>query len=282
MHKSIALVVAGLAAGFVIAAWWGGSSLAPTPDAHDSLTTTQRLDALEDDLATEAHRRREIEAELALLNARIAPQALPVDGPAGAASSDSPRNSSATVEETPVAEARPSPPARRRPPFELDDNELVERFIAAGLTPERAQWIVARSQELRMQALQEQYDAAREGRPIDPSLAVFAPASTLRDELGDADYERYLQALERPTSVYVRDVLATSPGARAGLKPGDQVVSFDGQRVFDMSDINRLVLEGQPGQVVAVDVIRDGQLVQLYVPRGPIGITGGRVGPAFR
>jgi hypothetical protein len=42
------------------------------------------------------------------------------------------------------------------------------------------------------------------------------------------------------------------------------------------------VLEGQPGQVVAVDVIRDGQLVQLYVPRGPIGITGGRVGPAFR
>jgi S1-C subfamily serine protease len=80
----------------------------------------------------------------------------------------------------------------------------------------------------------------------------------------------------------VRDVLATSPGARAGLKPGDQVVSFDGQRVFDMSDINRLVLEGQPGQVVAVDVIRDGQLVQLYVPRGPIGITGGRVGPAFR
>jgi hypothetical protein len=281
MHKSIALVVVGLAAGFVIAAWWGGSSLAPAPDSHDSLTTTQRLDALEEELATEVRRRREIEAELALLNGRMAPSAAIVD-PAGVDSADSPRDSSATVEETSIAEARASPAARRRPPFELDDNDLVERFIAAGLTPQRAQWIVARTQELRMQALQEQYDAAREGRPIDPSLAIFAPASTLRAELGDADYERYLQALDRPTSVYVRDVLATSPGARAGLKPGDQVVSFDGERVFDMSDINRLVLEGQPGQVVAVDVLRDGQLVQLYVPRGPIGITGGRVGPAFR
>ena len=134
-----------------------------------------------------------------------------------------------------------------------------------------------------MQALQAQYEAAREGRPIDPTLAVFSPTSTLREELGDADYERYLQALDRPTSVYVRDVLATSPGAQAGIKPGDQVVSFGGERVFDMSDLNRLVLEGEPGQVVAVDVLRDGQLVQLYVPRGPIGITGGgRGGPAFR
>jgi hypothetical protein len=277
MHKSIALVVVGLAAGFVIAAWWRGSSLVPTSDSQDFLSTTQRLDALEQELAAEARRRREIEAELALLNERLAPPAL-IDDPASADSVNSLQDSPATVEETSVVEARASatPPARRgRPP--LDDNELVERFIAAGLTPQRAQWIVARTQELRMEALQEQYDAAREGRPFDPTRAMSA--NPIRDELGDADYERYLQALDRPTSVNVRDVLASSPGARAGIKPGDQVVSFAGERVFDMSDINRLVLEGQPGQVVAVDVIRDGQLVQLYVPRGPIGITGG--GPPF-
>jgi hypothetical protein len=276
MRKSIALVVVGLAAGFVIAAWWSGSSLAPTPDSHDSLTTTQRLDALDEELATEARRRREIEAELALLTERIAPSA-PVDDPASSASANPAQNSPPTViEETSIAEARTFPRVRGRPP-PLDDNELVERFIAAGLTPQRAQWIVERTQELRMQALQEQYDAAREGRPFDPTRA--ASGNPIRDELGDADYERYLQALDRPTSVQVRDVLAASPGARAGIKPGDQVVSFAGERVFDMGDINRLVLEGQPGQVVAVDVIRDGQLVQLYVPRGPIGITGG--GPPF-
>jgi hypothetical protein len=279
MHKSIALVVIGLAAGFVIAAWWGGSSPGPTPDSRDSRTTEQRLDALEAELAVETRRRSEIEAELALLNERIAPVALG-DEPTGADSRDSYQIQYETAEEAAVSQAPVPPPGRRRPPGALDDNELVERFIAAGLTPQRAQWIVARTQELRMQALQEQYDAAREGRSMNPAL--FERATALREELGDADYERYLQALDVPTSVYVRDVLATSPGAKAGIKAGDQVVSFDGERVFDMSDINRLVLEGEPGQMVAVDVMRDGQLVQLYVPRGPIGITGGRVGPPFR
>lgn len=280
MHKSIALVVVGLAAGFVIAAWWGGDSLGPTPESVDTFTAAQRLDALEQELAAEARRRREIEAELARLDERVS-QSSVVDDSAIAESLDSRSDFSATVEEPAVAEATVTPPARR-PPFDLDDDELIERFIAAGIAPERAQWIMTRTQELRMQALQAQYEAAREGRPIDPTLAAFSPAGTLREELGDADYERYLQALGRPTSVYVRDVLATSPGAQAGIKPGDQVVKFDGERVFDMGELNRLVLEGEPGQMVAVDVMRDGQLVQLYVPRGPIGITGGRIGPAFR
>jgi cell division protein FtsB len=279
MRKSLALVVVGLAAGFAIAAWWGGNSLAPTADSHDSLSTAQRLDALEQELATEARRRREIEAELERLSERIAPEAA-ADDFARVDSFDSAEELVESGEEIAVAEPQAPPAARRRPPFGLDDEELVERFIAAGLTYERAQWILARSQELRMEALQAQYDAARDGRPFDPTLGAFSPADTLREELGDADYERYLQALDRPTSVQVRDVLATSPGARAGIKPGDQVVSFDGERVFDMGDLNRLVLEGEPGEIVAVDVVRDGQLVQLYVPRGPIGITGG--GPPFR
>jgi len=281
MRKSIAMIVGGLVAGFAIAAWWGSDSGTPSSDSRDELTTTQRLDALEAELAAEAWRRREIEAELALLSERIAPAAS-VDELAVADSFESPSRSSASAEETAVAEAAVPPAARRRPPFAIDDNELIERFVAAGIAPDRAQWIVARSQELRMEALQAQYDAAREGRPIDPSLSAFSPTATLREELGDADYERYLQALERPINVYVRDVLATSPGAQAGLKAGDEVVKFDGERVFDMSDINQLVLDGEPGRMVAVDVLRDGQLVQLYVPRGPIGITGGRVGPPFR
>ena len=281
MRKSIALIVAGLVAGFVIAAWWGGDSRAPFSASGDELTTAQRLAALEEKLAAEVGRRRQIEAELALLNERIGP-ATTVDELAVAESFETPSRSSASTEETPVAEAAVPPAARRRPRSQMDDNELIERFVAAGIAPARAQWIVARSQELRMEALQAQYDAAREGAPIAPGIVAFAPTATLRGELGDADYERYLQALDRQTNVYIRDVLATSPGARAGLKPGDQVVNFDGERVFDITDINRLVLDGEPGQMVAVDVLRDGQLMQLYVPRGPIGITAGRIGPPFR
>jgi hypothetical protein len=40
--------------------------------------------------------------------------------------------------------------------------------------------------------------------------------------------------------------------------------------------LNQLILDGSPGQTVVVDVLRDGQQIQVYVPRGPIGITSGR------
>ena len=36
-----------------------------------------------------------------------------------------------------------------------------------------------------------------------------------------------------------------------------------------------VTLEGTPGESVVVDVRRGGQNVQLVMPRGPIGITGG-------
>ena len=64
-------------------------------------------------------------------------------------------------------------------------------------------------------------------------------------------------------------------GRPAGLQPGDEIVSYDGKRVFDMRELNAFTLEGRAGESVVVDVRRDGRTVQLVMPRGPIGITGG-------
>ena len=122
-----------------------------------------------------------------------------------------------------------------------------------------------------MQALQAQYDAQRGGRPVDPG----AGEQSLRTELGEADYERYLQAYGRPTAIPVRDVLASSPAERSGLQPGDEILAYAGKRVFDMRELNALTLEGTPGESVIVEVRREGQSVQLVMPRGPLGITGG-------
>ena len=128
-----------------------------------------------------------------------------------------------------------------------------------------------------MQALQEQYDARREGRAPAGDLGV----ATLRAELGESDYERYRAAIGQPTSVGVSDVLASSPAERAGLMPGDEIVAYGGKRVFDVGELNALTLEGTPGESVVLDIRRDGQNVQLVMPRGPIGITGGFRGPVF-
>ena len=155
-------------------------------------------------------------------------------------------------------------PGERR---EEAERRFVERLIGAGFPPDRAEWIMRRTEELRMEALQAQYDAQRGGRPVQPK--------TLRAELGDADYERYLQADGRPTTIPVRDVLASSPAERSGLQPGDEIVAYGGKRVFDMGELNALTLEGVAGESVVVDVRRDGQNVQLVMPRGPLGVTGG-------
>ena len=100
------------------------------------------------------------------------------------------------------------------------------------------------------------------------------PEQTLRSELGDADYEKYLQAQGRPTKVGVFNVLPSSPAAKAGMQPGDQIMSYAGQRVFNMADLTDLTLQGTPGQSVTLEVQRNQQTVQLVIPRGPIGIGG--------
>lgn len=173
--------------------------------------------------------------------------------------------------------------SRRRPTPEEQEQRRIERMVAAGFTPDRAQWIERRSAELQLELMQAEYEARRSGEP----LARRSVDEALRAELGDAEYERYLEGTGRPTRVAVVDVLAGSPGERAGLRLGDEVLSYGGQRVFEPQDLTRFTLEGTPGEMVAVDIVRDGVEMQVYVPRGPIGITnrasrGGRRGPPGR
>jgi S1-C subfamily serine protease len=127
-----------------------------------------------------------------------------------------------------------------------------------------------------MEVMQARFDARRSGEPLDRFNPSLNPNSVLRSEIGDAQYEQYLQANNRPTAISVGSVLESSPGQRAGLQPGDQIVRYDGNRVFDVSDLNEQTMLGEPGESVVVDITRDGMPVQLVLPRGPIGVTTGR------
>jgi S1-C subfamily serine protease len=116
-----------------------------------------------------------------------------------------------------------------------------------------------------------QSEAGRQGGP--PSVDV--QAATLRRELGDQDYERFLAARGVPTSVKVMAVLSRSAAERAGMRRGDEIFSYDGQRVFDVQDLNELALGGTRGEPVVLDVRRDGENLRLVLPRGPIGVRDG-------
>lgn len=39
-----------------------------------------------------------------------------------------------------------------------------------------------------------------------------------------------------------------------------------------MAEVNAFSLEGEPGEPVVVEVMRNGQVMQLVLPRGPLGV----------
>jgi hypothetical protein len=280
MLQTLLLVLGGLGAGFVISLW-----LQPAPDvplaepmraapagapavaATDSAAAA-RLAAVEAALDAEILERAALEERVAELAAQLeALGELPRIAAARAAGGGAPVDAEAFRANARRAVQERDAEAERR---------AVARLTAAGFAPDRAEWITRREEQLRMEALQAEYDATREGRPLAPGDALYA-SRTLRTELGEAEYERYLAASGRPTSVGVRDVLASSPAESSGLQPGDEIFAYDGKRVFDMRELNAFTLEGTAGESVVVDVRRDGRTVRLVMPRGPIGITGSLV-----
>jgi putative serine protease PepD len=66
----------------------------------------------------------------------------------------------------------------------------------------------------------------------------------------------------------VRAVRPGGPGARGGLQPGDVIVGINGRRVNDPSDVSAGIQGQAPGDVVTVQVQRDGQSVTLDVELG--------------
>jgi DNA-binding transcriptional ArsR family regulator len=280
MLKTLLLIVGGLGAGLAIAFWLqppspatppfeAGAARAAAPgerfDGNEAGLSAARLAALEAAFAAEVERRGALEARVAELSAEL--DAL---GERPARESRVAEGANDGLDPTVVEQrARVVRDARLTP--EERQRRTIEQLVAAGFAPDRAEWINRRTQELRMDAMQAQYEARREGRQPPPDVE----ATALRAELGDQDYERFLTAMGRSTSVNIMGVLASSPAERAGLQPGDEIVGYNGQRVFDVAELNELTLGGNTGESVLVDVRRNGQSLQLVMPRGPLGIWGG-------
>lgn len=77
------------------------------------------------------------------------------------------------------------------------------------------------------------------------------------------------------SGVKVQEVREGSPAASAGVKAGDIVTSFDGERVRGARQFARLVQETPAGQPVKVQVQRDGKATELTVtPEAPRSARG--------
>lgn len=152
-----------------------------------------------------------------------------------------------------------------------------EALIAAGLTPDLAADIVWRQSERALERLEIQDLARREGwfgsdRYFDELSEFEANAGDLHDEIGDLAYDRYLYDMGKSNRVMVDSVIQGSPAAQAGVMPGDVIISYADERLFGWSELREATAAGERGETVRVRLLRGQDVVDLFIPRGPLGV----------
>ena len=76
--------------------------------------------------------------------------------------------------------------------------------------------------------------------------------------------------LDDANGALVSAIVADAPAEKAGLKQGDVIVGFHGNKVDDSSALPGLVAEVSPGTTVEVEVIRNGERLTIPVTLGEL------------
>jgi C-terminal processing protease CtpA/Prc len=175
-----------------------------------------------------------------------------------------------------ITSAVDTPVSRQNPMLTMDN------LIKAGIDSALAADIVRRKNEYDLKLLELRDRAAREGylgsgqyqRELN---ALMTQHVELRDEIGDDAYDQYLYATGQHNRVKIASVMMGSPAEQAGLKTGDMILGYNDRPMFSWNELQGATTQGERGEYVNVSVIRNGQLMNLWVPRGPLGVRLGTV-----
>lgn len=237
---------------------------------------TQRLDALEQKLIEESQSRKELSNQIADLKTLI--QQLQ--------QKNVQLTNAQTIEE-PLALATESSVSTSQESANLPQIRTTEEILVAiGLDESIATQLKKREEAREMDMLYLRNKATREGwfgteKYFEESRKLDNQNNVYRQELGDQTYDRYLYESDQFNRVKVSSVISSSPAANAGIEEGDIIFRYDNQRVFSWNELTTLTTTGEVGQSVNVEIIRNNQVVNLALPRGPMGIrlSGAKINP---
>ncbi len=153
----------------------------------------------------------------------------------------------------------------------------VQALIEAGISEEQAIGLQQHLDENELQQLYLRDRATREGwlntsRYNKERQQYLNAVTKLRDEVDDDVFDRLLYALGRANRVVIKDIMQNSVAGQYGLQGGDSIIEYDGQRIYNSNELSSLVTQGGSGVMTLVRVKRGGEILDIYLPRGPLGI----------
>jgi hypothetical protein len=169
-----------------------------------------------------------------------------------------------------VPVSTPGPPGASS---QLGDEALLD----AGFTRREVAAFRTRIDDIQLERLYLRDRAAREGwlatrRYMEENRALDDQFFGARKEFGDELYDWAMYSTGHANRVQVTEVMEGSAAADAGLAPGDVIYSYADRRIFSGGELRDETTAGSAGETTPVDVVRDGESLRVYVPRGPLGV----------
>jgi len=168
-------------------------------------------------------------------------------------------------------------PEERRAVLARTTEQQRDTLVKAGVAVDVAEDILWRRAQVSLERLYTRDRAAREGwlntdRYREELRRINEQRVSLRDEVGTDVYDRYLFETGEDNRILVDSVIPGSAGDESGMLPGDVIERYGDEPIFGFRDLRGATTEGEPGELVPVQVRRGGGVVELWLPRGPIGI----------
>jgi len=144
--------------------------------------------------------------------------------------------------------------------------------LAKRLLPLVAEQIIQRNDQWTLQRLELVDQATREGwrrseQFSERLTALQEERPSIREELGDSNYDQYLFASGESNRVQISSIINGSAAQIAGMENGDVVISYANQRVFTSGELQRATREGSRGEPVQLEVLRFGEQINIELPR---------------
>jgi len=154
---------------------------------------------------------------------------------------------------------------------------VVDGLIKAGLDSFTAQQIARKQSKAELRRLELRDSAIREGymgtdRFREEITQWREEQVSVRDEIDEASYDKYLYYTGQPNRVAVASVLLGSAAEQSGIQQGDMILRYEDVPLYSSTDLRSATIQGERDELVTLMVQRGDAQVTVSTQRGPLGV----------